>query len=92
MSAAYAALARRFKVLADPHRLHILDLIREHGERTCSQLVEPLGITQPSVSHHLGILAQNRFLTSERQGVWVYYSLVPGALDDVPALAPGGAR
>jgi ArsR family transcriptional regulator len=90
MSTAYAGQARLFKALGDPHRLHILALIRENGEMVCKDLIGPLRLKQPSVSHHLGVLAEAGLLTADKQGVWTHYRLVPGALDDLPALR--GAR
>ncbi|WP_411731248.1 ArsR/SmtB family transcription factor [Paeniglutamicibacter sp.] len=81
------ALAARFKVLADPNRLRILSIVSSSPEaETCvCDLSEPLGLGQPTVSHHLKIMVEAGLLNREKRGVWAYYSLVPGALDSLAA-------
>ncbi|MEB4613481.1 metalloregulator ArsR/SmtB family transcription factor [Leucobacter sp. M11] len=89
------ALATRVKALADPSRLRLLSLIAATPEsETCvCDLTEPLGLGQPTVSHHLRVLQDAGFLRREKRGVWAYYSLVPGALDDlVETLRPLASR
>lgn len=75
-------LAVRFKALGDPNRLTLLSLIAasEGGEACVCDLTEPVGLGQPTVSHHLKILVDAGFLTRERRGSWTYYSTVPGTL------------
>lgn len=75
-------LARRVKALADPARLRLLSIIAAHeGAEACvCDLVEPLGLAQPTVSHHLRVLVQAGLLRREKRGVWAYYAVVPGAL------------
>ncbi|WP_034221307.1 ArsR/SmtB family transcription factor [Actinotalea ferrariae] len=75
-------LARAFKALGDPARLRLLSLIgAHHGGSACvCDLTEPLGLSQPTVSHHLRVLREAGLVTSERRGTWVHYTLVPGAL------------
>ncbi|MPV49943.1 MULTISPECIES: helix-turn-helix transcriptional regulator [unclassified Pseudactinotalea] len=82
-------LARLFKALGDPSRLRLLSLIAAHeGGRACvCDLTEPLGLSQPTVSHHLRVLREAGLVTSERRGTWVHYSLVPAALDRVAVVA-----
>jgi len=46
-------------------------------------LQEPLGLSQPTVSHHLKLLMETGFLTRSKRGTWAYYALVPGSLDAV---------
>ncbi|MCV9994399.1 metalloregulator ArsR/SmtB family transcription factor [Paeniglutamicibacter sp. ZC-3] len=85
------ALAARFKALADPNRLRILSIVSSSPEaETCvCDLSEPLGLGQPTVSHHLKVMVEAGLLNREKRGVWAYYSLVPGALDSLAAtLAP----
>lgn len=79
---AAADLAVRFKALGDPNRLTLLSLIAasEGGEACVCDLTEPVGLGQPTVSHHLKILVDAGFLTRERRGSWTYYSTVPGTL------------
>ncbi|EYT90147.1 transcriptional regulator, ArsR family [Frankia casuarinae] len=74
------------KAIAVPARLRLLSMIyaREGGEACVCELTEPLGLTQPTVSHHLKVLVAAGLISREKRGVWAYYRLVPGAL---PALA-----
>lgn len=78
-------LAASLKALSDPARLRILSIIagQETREVCVCDLTEPLALSQPTVSHHLKVLADAGFLDREKRGVWAYYSLVPGALDSV---------
>ena len=81
------SLATRFKAVADPNRLRILSIISSSPDaETCvCDLSEPLGLGQPTVSHHLKILVDAGLLNREKRGVWAYYSLIPGALDSLAA-------
>jgi len=84
MSAERAAtLAAQFKALADPNRLRLVSMISasEGSEACVCDLTEPLGLGQPTVSHHLKVLVDAGILQREKRGVWAYFSLVPGALD-----------
>lgn len=76
------SLARSVKALADPARIRIVSMIAAHddGEACVCDLTEPLGLSQPTVSHHLRILTDAGFLTRSKRGTWAYYRLVPGAL------------
>ncbi|MBO3089732.1 ArsR/SmtB family transcription factor [Cellulomonas dongxiuzhuiae] len=75
-------LARPLKALADPTRLRLLSIIASHeGAEACvCDLTEPVGLSQPTVSHHLKVLAEAGLVTREKRGVWAYYALVPGAV------------
>ena len=46
-------------------------------------LTEPLGLSQPTVSHHLRVLVDAGLVTRDKRGVWAYFTLVPGALDSL---------
>ena len=71
-------LAAGFKALADPVRLRLLSLIAATPEGACScDLEEPVGKSQPTVSHHLSILAEAGLITKEKAGRWVMCSVVP---------------
>lgn len=72
-------LAASFKVLADPIRLRLLSLIANSpgGERCACDLVGPVGRSQPTVSHHLSVLADAGFLTREQRGKWAWFGIVP---------------
>ncbi|OMQ15491.1 transcriptional regulator [Modestobacter sp. VKM Ac-2676] len=84
-------LARTLKALADPARLRVLSLVAAGaGREVCvCDLTEPLGLSQPTVSHHLKVLVDAGFLARDKRGVWAYYSLVPGAMDAVVVALPG---
>jgi ArsR family transcriptional regulator, arsenate/arsenite/antimonite-responsive transcriptional repressor len=81
-------LARKLKALADPTRIRLVSIVAasENTEACVCDLIEPVGLSQPTVSHHLKILVAAGFLHREKRGTWAYYSLVPGALDRVAAL------
>jgi ArsR family transcriptional regulator, arsenate/arsenite/antimonite-responsive transcriptional repressor len=81
-------LARSLKALADPARLRLISIVAAHdGAEACvCDLTEPLGLSQPTVSHHLKVLVDAGMLTRSKRGTWAYYRLVPGALDSVARL------
>ena len=71
-------LAARFRVLADPARLRLLSLIGARPDGVCAcELVEPLGRSQPTVSHHLKVLHEAGLLERDRRGVWIWYRVIP---------------
>ncbi len=74
------AAARFFRVLGDPTRLRILELLQE-GERTVSELVSAVGQPQPRISTHLACLRHCGFATTERRGREVLYRLALEGLD-----------
>lgn len=76
-------LATAFKVLGDPARLRILSLIAAGpaGEMCVCEMVDPLGLSQPTVSHHLKVLHEAGLLRREKRGTWAFYALVPERLD-----------
>jgi ArsR family transcriptional regulator len=75
-------LAVAFKALADPVRLRLLSLIAsaEDGTACSCDLEEPVGKSQPTVSHHLSILAEAGLITKEKVGRWVNCTIVPGRM------------
>jgi ArsR family transcriptional regulator, arsenate/arsenite/antimonite-responsive transcriptional repressor len=79
------ALAAAFKALADPARLRILSLIAaQPGAEACvCHLTEPIGLSQPTMTHHLQVLHATGLLDREKRGAWVYYKLVPERLEEV---------
>ncbi|MET0627640.1 MAG: metalloregulator ArsR/SmtB family transcription factor [Acidimicrobiia bacterium] len=82
-------LASVFAALADPVRLRILSLVADAGEVCSCNLLEPLGRSQPTVSHHTKVLADAGLIVGEKRGRWVWWSLVPERVDAVrSALAP----
>ena len=83
-----ADLAFILKALADPTRLRLVSMVaaRAGGEACVCDLIDPLGLTQPTISHHLKILVDAGIFTRDKRGKWAYYALVPGALDAVSAV------
>ena len=90
-----ATLSRAFAALADPVRLRLVSLLMtaDGGEVCACDLVEPVGKSQPTVSHHLKVLREAGLVTRTRRGQNIWYAVVPGqlaALRDV--LAPRATR
>ncbi len=81
-------LARKLKALADPARLRLISIVAasEGAEACVCNLTGPIGLSQPTVSHHLKLLTEAGYLTRTQRGNWAYYRLVPGALDAVADL------
>lgn len=90
-AAAAERLAAVFKALGEPTRLRLVSLIagRDGAEACVCELTAPVGLSQPTVSHHLKILVDAGLLHRTQRGKWAYYRLVPTALD---ALAGAFAR
>jgi ArsR family transcriptional regulator len=80
-------LARLFKALADPTRVRLLSLIAasDAGEACICELTEPVGLSQPTVSHHMKLLAEAGLVVREQRGKWAYYAVVSDALDTLAA-------
>jgi ArsR family transcriptional regulator, arsenate/arsenite/antimonite-responsive transcriptional repressor len=80
-------LAHLLKAVADPTRLRLLSIVASHidGEACVCDLTEPVGLAQPTVSHHLKVLVDAGLLTREQRGKWAYYAIVPDALDALAA-------
>jgi ArsR family transcriptional regulator len=81
------ALARTLKALADPVRLRLLSFIaaQPRGEACVCHVTGPVGLSQPTVSHHLRLLHDAGILEREKRGTWVYYRVVPDRLEAVRA-------
>jgi len=82
------ALAVLLKAVADPARLQLLALIRaaDNGEACACDLTEPLGLTQPTVSHHLKVLTDAGLVTRDKRATWAWYSVVPERLAEIAAV------
>jgi len=78
-------VARRFKALGDPTRVRLISIVAASADQEACvcDLTEPVGLSQPTVSHHLKILMDAGFLTRSKRGTWAYYRLVPGSLDQL---------
>jgi ArsR family transcriptional regulator, arsenate/arsenite/antimonite-responsive transcriptional repressor len=90
ISDAHAAeLAKAFAALADPVRLRLFSMIAAAGTECSCNLVEPIGKSQPTVSHHTKVLADAGLITGEKAGRWVNWTVVPERLEQLrAALAP----
>ncbi|WP_435299035.1 ArsR/SmtB family transcription factor [Timonella sp. A28] len=75
-------IARMFKALSDPTRVRLLSIIaaQAQGESCLCDLTGPVGLAQPTVSHHMKQLVDAGFVTREQRGKWAYYTLVPETL------------
>ena len=70
------ATAKLFKALSDPHRVRIVNMLSNSDEAICvCDLTEPMGLAQPTVSHHLKKLLDAGLIHREQRGTWSYYSL-----------------
>lgn len=78
-------LAATLKALADPVRLRVLSLIatQPEAEACVCHLTEPIGLSQPTTTHHLQVLHRAGLLEREKRGAWVYYRIVPERLEAV---------
>jgi ArsR family transcriptional regulator len=88
-------LAAVFAALSDPVRLRLLSLVASAGEICSCNLLEPLGKSQPTVSHHTKVLAAAGLITGEKRGRWVWWRIAPERLAamraalDTRTLTPG---
>jgi ArsR family transcriptional regulator len=81
------ATAALFRALGDPARVRILNALATNDGHVCvCELVDPLGLSQPTVSHHLKKLTDAGLLEREQRGRWAYYSLDPEAASTLAAL------
>ena len=87
-------LSRRLKALADPARLRLVSMLAASpgGEACVCDLTEPLGLSQPTVSHHLKVLHDAGLLTREKRSTWAYYAVVPQALEALADLLTPGTK
>lgn len=76
------------KALSDPVRLRLLSVVASHrgGEVCVCDISEGIDVGQPTISHHLKVLRTAGLIDSERRGSWVYYRVIPQALQHLSAL------
>lgn len=86
--AAAAKLAPTLKALSDPIRLRLLSMIASHegGEACVCDISDGIDVGQPTISHHLKVLRTAGLIDSERRGSWVYYRVIPEALQQLSTL------
>jgi ArsR family transcriptional regulator, arsenate/arsenite/antimonite-responsive transcriptional repressor len=74
------------KALGDPIRMQLVDVLRKHAGKVCvCELVPLFDLAQPTVSHHLKVLRGAGLVGSERRGLWAYYYVNPGAMEELSA-------
>ena len=72
------------KALGDPVRMQLVDVLRKHAGKVCvCELVPLFELSQPTISHHLKKLRDAGIVGSEREGLWAYYYVNPGALEEL---------
>jgi ArsR family transcriptional regulator len=78
-------LASQLGALAEPARLQMLSIIASSstGEVCACDFVEPIGKSQPTISHHLKVLHEAGLVTGDKRGRWIWYRLTPGAVDSI---------
>jgi ArsR family transcriptional regulator len=82
------ATAAVFRALGDPARVRIVNLLATSGEPVCiCNLVEPLGVSQPTVSHHMKKLLDAGLVDRDQRGKWAYYSINRAAVEKLAAVA-----
>jgi ArsR family transcriptional regulator, arsenate/arsenite/antimonite-responsive transcriptional repressor len=82
------ATAELFRALGDPARVRIVNLVATSAEPVCAcELYEPLGLAQPTVSHHLKKLVDAGLLEREQRGKWAYFSLKRDAVEKLAVVA-----
>ena len=82
------ATAGLFKALGDPARVRAVNLLATSAEPVCiCNLVEPLGLSQPTVSHHMKKLLEAGLVEREQRGKWAYFSLRRDAVEKLAAVA-----
>jgi ArsR family transcriptional regulator, arsenate/arsenite/antimonite-responsive transcriptional repressor len=81
-------LAATFKALGDPVRLRLLSLIASHpgGQACVCEISSSFDVSQPTISHHLKMLRSAGLLDCERRGTWVYYWVIPSALQQLSSV------
>jgi ArsR family transcriptional regulator len=76
-----ADLADVLSALADPVRLRLLSLVAANGELCACDMIEPLGRSQPTISHHTKALAEAGLIVGDKRGRWMWWRVVPERLE-----------
>jgi ArsR family transcriptional regulator, arsenate/arsenite/antimonite-responsive transcriptional repressor len=82
-----SAMVPVLSALADPVRLRIVSMLMAAPGGSCCgcDMEEPLGLSQPTISHHLRVLREAGLVEGERRGRWVHYSVIPERLGEIAA-------
>ena len=83
-SSRFEAALRRAKALADENRMLAVALLKRRGELCACEIQAATGLTHATVSHHMAILAEAQFVTSRREGKWLYYRLLRQGELEIP--------
>ena len=78
-----ARSARLFAALSDPVRLRLFSMVAAQGEVCSCNFEEPLGKSQPTISHHTKVLAEAGLVVGEKRGRWTWWTVAPGSLDQL---------
>lgn len=82
------AAAAVFRALSDPARVRIVNLLATSSGPVCiCELIEPIGLSQPTISHHMKKLVDAGLLEREQDGKWAHYSINPAAIEKLAAVA-----
>jgi ArsR family transcriptional regulator len=82
------ATAAVFRALGDAARVRIINLLATSDGPVCiCELIEPIGLSQPTISHHMKKLVDAGLLEREQDGKWAYYSINPAAIEKLAAVA-----
>jgi ArsR family transcriptional regulator len=82
------ATAELFKALGDPARVRLVNLLATHGDAVCMcDLIDPVGLSQPTVSHHMKKLVDAGLVEREQRGKWAFFSLKRDAVEKLAAVA-----
>jgi ArsR family transcriptional regulator len=82
------ATAELFRALGDPARVRLMNLLATNGDAVCQcDLIEPLGLSQPTVSHHMKKLVDAGLVEREQRGKWAYFSLKRDAVEKLAVVA-----
>jgi len=82
-------LAARFRALADPTRVAIVNRLAASPEVCVCDLTDAFDVSQPTISHHLRILREAGIVDVDRRGTWAYYRLVPETIEGLRAALGG---
>ena len=72
-----------FKALGDPVRMRIVRMLADNGEMCVCKIIPEIGMSQPAVSHHLGVLKNAGLVSPRKEGLWIHYSLIRSTLCEV---------
>jgi ArsR family transcriptional regulator len=87
-----AVVAGRFKALADPTRVAIVNRLAGASELCVCDLTDAFSLGQPTISHHLKVLREAGLVDVARRGKWAYYRIVPETIEQLGAILSPGAE